>query len=214
MKLAHAARIKPATKLSCDSRAHELAGLRPVVQAIEQTFHPVRNIGAAQVAHPLNRSKAHHRHDAWYDLAINASCNGFVSEFKETARVEEKLRNCAGGARIKLGFEVVEIALSIRAFGVHLRIGSDGNLEFGNVFEARDQLDGIGIAAGMRRVLAVSFRGITAQCDNVPNAAIPIMPSNVVHFLLGRRHAGEVRCSRNTGLVLDANDLFVRALPR
>ena len=94
-----------------------------------------------------------------------------------------------------------------------LRIGRDRDLEIGDALDAGDEIGGVAIAVGMRRVaLADAAERIAAQRHDVAHARRHIGCDHLVDLGAGRRHAGEMRGGRERRLGEDALDRRVGAL--
>ncbi len=72
-------------------------------------------------------------------------------------------------------------------------------------FRPADQRGGIGVAAGMRAVLAAhAGRRVAAQRDDVADAGVPVGARNFVDLALGGGDAGEVGGGVDAGFRLEA----------
>ena len=90
---------------------------------------------------------------------------------------------------------------------VGLRIGGDADLEIGDAPEARDEIGGKSVAAGMRRIpLADPARRVAAQRDDVADAGLPVIGGDGVDLVAGRGDAGQMRGRLQRRLVADAAD--------
>ena len=105
------------------------------------------------------------------------------------------------------------IGLDGRAVRMLLRIGRDRDLDVGDALDAGDEIGGIAVAAGMRRVaLADAADRIAAQRHDVAHAGVAIAADHGVDLVARRGDAGEMRRRRQRGLGEDALDGRVRAL--
>ena len=89
--------------------------------------------------------------------------------------VEEELRDDAAGAGVDLGLQVVEVRVEATGCRGASRDSRPPTPRSRRALEARDQVGGIGIAAGMRRCSLVPTprRRIAAQGDDVADARLP-----------------------------------------
>ena len=78
-----------------------------------------------------------------------------------------------------------------------LRIGGDRDLEVGDALDAGDEIGGVDVAAGMRRVALADAAGrIAAQRHDVAHARLRIGGDHRVDLGAGGGDAGEMRRRR------------------
>ena len=129
--------------------------------------------------------------------------------------LEEELGDRARGAGIDLGFEHVDVGCDRRTVGMLFRIGRHRYFEVGEPLDAGDQIGGVAVAAGMRRVLlAGAGQRIAAQRHDVAHAGLGISADHGVDLGAGRGDASEMRRRRQHGLGEDAFHRRVGALAR
>ena len=93
------------------------------------------------------------------------------------------------------------------------RIGRDRHLDVGEALDAGDEVGGVAVAAGMRRVaLAEPAGGIAAQRHDVAHARGAVVADHGVDFVAGGGDAGEMGRRRQRGLRQDALDGGMGAL--
>ena len=120
---------------------------------------------------------------------------------RKSSALEEELGDAAVGAGIDLALQVLEVGLGVGRVGVLLGIARDADLEVADLLQAGDQFGGVGVAAGMRRVLAAhAGRRIAAQRHDVADAGVPVGARDVVDLALGGADAGEVGGGIDAGL--------------
>ena len=99
------------------------------------------------------------------------------------------------------------------ALGMLFRIGRDRDLEIADGAQARDQIGGIGVAAGRRRIApAEAALRIAAQGDDMAHADLPIAARDLVDLVARGADAGEMRGGLDRGLAQDARDGGMGAL--
>ena len=109
--------------------------------------------------------------------------------------VEEELGDGARRAGVDLGGEHVDVGLDGRAVGMLLGIGRDRDLGVALPLDAGDQIGGVEVAAGMRRVaLADAAERIAAQRHDVAHAGRHVARDHRVD-VLARVAATQVRCA-------------------
>ena len=129
--------------------------------------------------------------------------------------LEEELGDRARRAGIDLGFEHVDVGCDRGTVRMFLRIGRHRHFEIGEALDAGDQIGGIAVAAGMRRVrLAGAAKRIAAQRHDMAHAGLRIGADHRIDLGAGRGDASQVRRRRQHGLGEDALDGGVGALAR
>jgi hypothetical protein len=92
------------------------------------------------------------------------------------------------------------------------RIGGDRHFDVGDALDAGDEVGGVAIAAGMRRVALAEAAGrIAAQRHDVAHARLRIGGDHRIDLGARGRDAGQVRRRRQQGLGENALDGGVRA---
>ena len=152
----------------------QLAHLRIVVETAKEVLQPDRHGRAARRGEPLNLCKTGNRQDTRHNRDLDPSRDRLIAERKKSFRLEEELGDRAGGSRIYLALQIIQIGLRAGRFWMDLGIGRDRYLEIGDAFQPADQIDGIGISIRMRRVFAGPRLRIAAQCDDMADAPLPI----------------------------------------
>ena len=95
------------------------------------------------------------------------------------------------------------------------RVGRDRHFDVGNALDAGDEVGGVAVAAGMRRIALARPAGrIAAQRHDVAHAGLRIGGDHRINLRAGRGDAGEMRRRRQHGLGEDALDRRVGALAR
>src|SRR4029453_16437590 len=116
---------------------------------------------------------------------------------------------CAG---VYLGFGAGEVPRQVATVGMTLRVAGDRNLEIADPLQAADQVCGIGVAAGMGSIAAAgAAHRVTAQGDDVVDAARLIAARDLVDLCLGRLHAGKMCRRHEAGFAGQARHGGVRA---
>src|SRR5580704_12824838 len=118
-----------------DCGGDQLAGGGIVIEAIEAVSEPGRDRSAAARGERPCGLEVLHREDAGYDRDIDAACAHAVEIAKIEIVLEEKLRDCAGGAGVDLGLEHVDIGGNRGAVRMLFRIGRNRNFNIGNTFD-------------------------------------------------------------------------------
>ena len=186
--------------LGGDRGGDELAGGRIVIEAVEALGQPIRHRGAAARRERLGLLEILHRQDAGHDRHVDAAGAHPVEIAEVVVVLEEELGDRARRAGIDLGREHVEVGLDRRAVGMLFRIGRDRDLDVGQALDAGDEIGGIAIAAGMRRVaLAETADRIAAQRHDVAHARRAIAADHGVDLVAGGGDAGEMRRRRERG---------------
>ena len=83
---------------------------------------------------------------------------------------------------------------------MHFGIGRDRDVEVGDALEARHEIEGVGIAAGMGTVGGLARRGIAAQGHDVADARRPVIARDVID-LGARGTRRSVRCAAGSSEV-------------
>ncbi len=192
--------------LGCHGGGDEMGRLRIVVEAVEAPRQPGRH------GRPAPPRKARHlleivdRHDAGHDRRPDAARARRLQEAQVVRVVEEELRDDARGARIDLGFEVVEIGIDAAAVGVLLGIAGDRDLE------VRRSASGPQRAPRHWR----SRRDAARTCAPAPAGGSPrratmwsharrlVGARHLVDFGVGRLDAGQVRRGHERRLAHEA----------
>ena len=129
-----------------------------------------------------------------------------IAEIKTV--LEKELRDRARRAGVDLGLEHVDVGLDRWAVGMLFRIGGDRYFDVGDALDAGDEVGGIAVAAGMRRIaLADAAQRIAAQRHDMAHARARIGRDHRVDLAAGRGDAGEVRRRRQHGLGENALDV-------
>src|ERR1700730_14229800 len=168
--------------------------------------HPVRDRGAAGGGHLLQLGEIGDWEDAWHDRYPDAGGVRAVAEAKKQIDIEEKLTDRAAGTGVELALQVVEVVLGARRFRVGLGIGGDADLEIGDALQSPDEISGVSVAAGIRRVMLDAARRITAQRNNVADPGLPVAMRDGIDLGSGRGNASEMGRRFERGLVADAPD--------
>src|SRR6266404_6113892 len=175
-----------------------------VVEAVEMAGHPIRDRGAAGGGHLLQLGEIGDREDAWHDRYPDAGGVRAIAEAQEKIDIEEELSDRAAGARVELALQVVEVVLGTLRFRVNLGIGGDTDLEIGDALQSPDEIGGISVAAGIRRVMLDAARRITAQRNDVADPGLPVTMRHGIDLGSGRGNASEMGRRFERGLVPDA----------
>jgi len=75
---------------------------------------------------------------------------------------------------------------------VHFGVSSHRHIEVGNLLEAVHQVGGVRVAIGMRLVELGAFWHVTAQCDQMPDTHVPILPGDIIDLPPARANAGQM----------------------
>ncbi len=203
MELVDAFIAQASAKIARHGGGDHAPRLDVLLEAVEQAGEPCRHLGAAQAGHLGYSLEVRDRHDARHDRRVHPRRRGAIAEAQEIVGVEEELGDAAVGAGIDLALEILQVGFGVRRIGVLLGIAGGADLERADLLQADDELGGIGVAAGMRAVLAAhAGRRIAAQRHDVSDAGIPIGPRDLVDLALGCADAGEVCRGIDTGLLL------------
>ena len=192
MEMADAGRVQHAALFRGHGGGHQPAGRRIVVQALEQLAHPGRQRGPAGGAELDHPAVIGHRQDAGLDGNRDAGGPGAVHESQVGAGVEKELGDGAAGAGVDLALEVVQVGRRAGRLGMGFGIGGDADLEIGDLLQARHQVGGVGVAAGMGPVGARALGRIAAQGHDVADSLLPIAPGDGVHLARRGPDAGQV----------------------
>src|SRR5690242_12217227 len=213
MELVDALGIQAAAEIPRDRCGDHAASLDVVVEAVEHVGQPTRHLGAAQAGHLLDALEVRDRHDARHDRHVDAGLRRGLAEAQEVVALEEELGDAAVGAGIDLALQVLEVGIDARRIGMLLGIARDADLEVADLLQAGDQCGGIGVAAGMRAVLAAhAARRIATQRHDVADAGVPVGAGDIVDLALGGGDAGEMGGGLDAGLLLEPHHRLVRAL--
>ena len=137
-----------------------------------------------------------------------------IAEAEKNFGVVKELRDGARRTGVQLALEVVEIELRRLRLGMYLGIGGDRDIEIRNRFEARHQIRGVSetVAAGL--IAHDPLRRVAAQSHYVPYAFVPVLARDVEDLTAAGADTGEMRCSGQRSLPLDACYELVRARAR
>ena len=91
----------------------------------------------------------------------------------------------------------------LRGLGVGLRVRGDRDVEVRDPAKPCHQIDGVGVAAGMRRVPGVGFRRVAAKGHDVADSGLVVRTGHLVHLLARGADAGEMRRGGERGLPED-----------
>ena len=130
--------------------------------------------------------------------------------------IEEHLGDGARRAGVDLGLEHIDVGIEVAAFRMLFRIGRNRDLDVAMLLlDAGDEFGGGLIAIGMGRVGRADAAGrIAAQRHDVADADVVIAADDVVDLAARSSDAGQMRGRQQVGLVEDAGDGGMGALPR
>ena len=131
-------------------RCHEAPKLRIIFCAFKHMAQPDRDVCSAHGRELRRLGVVGYRHDPRHDRCRDTGGKAALEKTKISCRIKKILSDGAGGAGIKLTLEVVQIVAWAESARMRLRIGRNRNLEIGNVFQAGNEVGGIGVATGMR----------------------------------------------------------------
>src|SRR6266849_6520042 len=197
-----------------DGGRHQLAGFGIVVEAFEFLREPVRHACAGAGHEVAGLLEIVHRHDAGHDRNIDAARTNPVEVAKVEVVVEEHLRDGAGRAGIDLGLQKIDVGIEVRAFGVLLGVGGDGNFDVAMLpLDAGNEVCRTAIAIRMRRVggADAAWR-IATKCYDMADADIVIAADDIVDLAARRADAGQMRGRQQLGFSQDAGNGGMGAL--
>src|SRR6516165_9542303 len=199
--------------LGGDRGGDVLAGYGIVVEAVKALGEPGRDRGAAARRKRLRGLEILNGEDSRHDRD-RYSGRAHALEIAEVEVVLEKeLGHRARRTRIDLGLEHVDVGRDRRTIGMLLRIGRHRDFDVRDALDAGDEIGGVGIAAGMRRVfLTGAADRIAAQRHDVAYAGLRVSADHGVDLIAGRCDAGQMRRRRQRGFAEDALHRHVRSL--
>ena len=214
MEILDACVLERAHRVDGDARGHQLAGLGILVEPAEQIGQSGRYAGPAQIAKAQQPLEVGNRQYAGHDGRPDPSRAHPLDETKIELGFEEELGDGPRRTGVELAFEVVEVEIGGRRFGMDLGIARDGDLEIGDAPQPGHQIDGIGVTLGVRRITIDAGRRVAPERDDMVDPGLPVSARDVIDLGTACADAGEVRGGFDRGLVADAADDGVGALAR
>src|SRR5436853_165946 len=106
----------------------------------------------------------------------------------------------------------IEAATSRRVSGSSSSPSKSPAIQAGSAVQACDQVGGVVIAAGMRRIPATTERRVAPERHDMANARLPVMLRHAIDLSARGPDTGEVRRRLERRLPADAHDGCVGAL--
>src|ERR1700690_177741 len=120
MKFAETRCLQHTALFRCHRGRYHLESLRLIIEVFEKMRQPRRNACSAAARKPHCRGVASQRQDSGNDGNGDAMQPHTIHETQKRLTVEEKLRNRASGAGIRLALQIVEIREARRGFRMNL----------------------------------------------------------------------------------------------
>ena len=95
-----------------NARGNQAPGFRIIIETVETVFEPFGNGGATPGCKAQHLWKARDGQDSRHYGRVDPRSLATITEAQEQLNIVEELRDRAGGARVDLAFEIVEIELS------------------------------------------------------------------------------------------------------
>ena len=153
VKFVDAIGVQPPALLGGERRGDEAARIGIIVEPVEMRCHPARDRGSAARRHARQLGEICHRQDTRHDRDADAGGIGPVAKPQVKIDIEEELRDRAARAGIELRLQIVEIVAGATRGGMRLGIGGDADLKIGDAFQPGHEIGGVGVPAGVRRVV-------------------------------------------------------------
>src|SRR5579885_289808 len=157
--------------LGGDRGGDQLARRRLLVEALETRGKPLRYRGAGARGEIPGLLEILYRENAGHDRDADAGGTHAVEIAKVKAVVEEELGDRARCTGVDLGLEHVDIGGERGTVRVLFRIRGNRDFKVGYALYAGDEVGGVTVAAGMRRVSFVEAAGrVAAQRHDMAHA--------------------------------------------
>src|SRR2546429_4193563 len=174
----------------------------------------MRNLCPAHGDESLDLRHVQYRHDAADDRIPDPHRPRLIAKAIKILVVQEELCNDKITASVDLALQVLQIAHSIEALRMTLRIACHTDAEVVAIAGEGGQLIGKSKSTRSRRELRLPCRRIAAQRQHIANPRLPKLIENRANFLGRMSDAGEMSHRADLQLILNARNQIHRLLPR